>query len=147
MGGVLLGGCAPRRLVVSTPNKEYNLNFSERPADWIDGEMRVPDVKGYELRDPDHKFEWTRSEFKAWAEGLARQYGYTVTFHGVGGGPFDEKVAYGIWQGPGPQTQVAVFEKEGPHRPADGSAATPAPLHQHADAVVWPAASAVVAAS
>ena len=147
VGGALLGGCAPRRLVVSTPNKEYNLNFVERPADWEDGMERVPDVKGYELRNPDHRFEWTRSEFKAWAEGLAHQYGYEVTFRGVGGGPFDEKVAYGIWQGPGPQTQVAVFEKQGPYGPTGGSAATPAPLHQRADAVVWPAVKAAVAGS
>lgn len=30
------------------------------------------------LRDIDHRFEWTRSEFEAWARELADQFAYKV---------------------------------------------------------------------
>ena len=149
VGPALLGRCAPRWLLVTTPNKEYNLNFIRPYDDWQEGAMKVPDVGGYPLRNRDHRFEWTRDEFRAWAEGLARDFGYTASFHGVGGGPFDERVPYGVWRGPGPQTQAVVFEKIGgtppapwwPEAPATSpSAAADAmamPLHGHADSVVW----------
>ena len=132
MGPVLLGACAPHRLLVTTPNKEYNLNFRMEPDDW-DGTTRVPDPGSYQLRNLDHQFEWTRAEFRAWAEGVAQQYGYVVTFDGVGGGPFDEVVPYGEWRGGGPQTQAAVFERAGEWVAGDPGA----PLHEHGQAVLW----------
>ena len=67
------------------------------------------------------------------AEGRAAEFGYTASFHGVGGGPFDERVPYGVWRGPGPQTQAVVFEQTSP---PSATAAAPyadaaaAPLHE-----------------
>ena len=57
---------------------------------------------GSRLRHPDHRFEWTRAEFEAWATEVASQYGYRVEFRPVG--PVDAEV--------GPPTQLALFSKE-----------------------------------
>ena len=45
---------APRTVIVTTPNREYNTLF-EGMAEGA-------------LRHRDHRFEWTRAEFEAWAE-------------------------------------------------------------------------------
>ncbi|KAF8445304.1 hypothetical protein BGX38DRAFT_689595 [Terfezia claveryi] len=39
----------------------------------------------YGMRHPDHRFEWTRQEFRDWAYKAAEDFGYDVTFTGVGG--------------------------------------------------------------
>jgi len=39
----------------------------------------------YGMRHPDHRFEWTRQEFRDWAGKAAEDFGYDVTFTGVGG--------------------------------------------------------------
>lgn len=39
----------------------------------------------YPMRHHDHRFEWTRAEFRAWARTSAEQFGYDVSFTGVGG--------------------------------------------------------------
>jgi 3' terminal RNA ribose 2'-O-methyltransferase Hen1 len=60
----------PKTIVITTPNREYNAmwdNLSEGA-----------------LRHGDHRFEWTRDEFKHWAEGLARQYHYAVAYYTIG---------------------------------------------------------------
>ncbi len=76
---------APRLVVVTTPNVEYNVRYESLPA----GSMR----------HRDHRFEWTRAEFAAWAAAVAGRYGYTARFLPVG--PDDPDV--------GPPTQLAVF--------------------------------------
>ena len=111
VGPALLGRCAPRWLLVTTPNKEYNLNFIQPPADWEDGLGPPPPPGSYPVRNADHRFEWTRAEFRAWAEALAETYHYTARFDGIGGGPMDEVVPYGVWRGGGPQTQAVLFTK------------------------------------
>lgn len=89
------------------------------------------------MRNDDHAFEWTRKEFRTWAEGLAQAYGYTATFHGIGGGPLDEVVPYGEWRGGGPMTQAVVFESSGPWPRAAGvGAAAPAEAME----LVWSSA-------
>ena len=120
LGPALLGRCAPRALIVTTPNKEYNLNrmvccrnrteCQARRVGGIDEEQRrrmiatgelckgcalfssgqPPPLECYPLRAFDHRFEFTRSKFCLWAEELGRTYGYSVRYDGVGGGPFDE---------------------------------------------------------
>ena len=40
----------PKTVIVSTPNSEFNILF--------------PDFHGF--RHPDHRFEWTRSQFRQW---------------------------------------------------------------------------------
>ncbi|MFE1955764.1 3' terminal RNA ribose 2'-O-methyltransferase Hen1, partial [Streptomyces sp. NPDC059524] len=47
----------------------------------------------------DHRFEWTRAEFREWAGRVAGRHGYEVAYVPVG--PDDPEV--------GPPTQMAVF--------------------------------------
>jgi len=84
----LFGLAAPGTVIVTTPNAEYNAHF----------ETLEPGA----LRHRDHRFEWTRAEFRAWAGQAAEQYRYQVRFLPVG--PEDPR--------DGPPTQLAVFTKE-----------------------------------
>ena len=77
----------PRGVVITTPNREYNVRFETLPAGT--------------LRHRDHRFEWTRSEFEAWAGGVAARFGYSVRFVPVGAEDPDV----------GPPTQMAVFSR------------------------------------
>lgn len=77
----------PRAVVITTPNREYNVRFETLPAGT--------------LRHRDHRFEWTRSEFEAWAGGVAARFGYSVRFVPVGAEDPDV----------GPPTQMAVFSR------------------------------------
>ncbi|WP_417379183.1 3' terminal RNA ribose 2'-O-methyltransferase Hen1 [Gimesia sp.] len=76
----------PKTVVLTTPNREYNVMWETLPAG--------------ELRHNDHRFEWTRPEFQTWATGMADQFGYAVRFLPVG--PEDKAV--------GAPTQMGVFE-------------------------------------
>ncbi|QDT92627.1 3' terminal RNA ribose 2'-O-methyltransferase Hen1 [Gimesia algae] len=77
----------PKTIVITTPNKEYNVMWETLPAG--------------QVRHVDHRFEWTRSEFQTWATGMADQFGYAVRFLPVG--PEDKAV--------GAPTQMGVFER------------------------------------
>ena len=55
------------------------------------------------MRHRDHRFEWTRGEFHAWADRVASTYGYAVRYLPVG--TDDPEV--------GPPTQLALFTKGG----------------------------------
>ncbi|MEU5520836.1 3' terminal RNA ribose 2'-O-methyltransferase Hen1 [Streptomyces sp. NPDC047860] len=82
----VFGAAGPRTVVVTTPNAEYNVRWESLPAGHVS--------------HGDHRFEWTRAEFRAWAEKVAERHGYHVDFLPVG--PDDPEV--------GPPTQMAVFE-------------------------------------
>jgi 3' terminal RNA ribose 2'-O-methyltransferase Hen1 len=75
----------PRLVVVTTPNREYNALFDDLPA--------------ARFRHRDHRFEWTRDEFRAWAERVAAAFGYAVRFAGIG----PEDAVHG------PPSQMAAF--------------------------------------
>ena len=90
----VFGFAAPATIVVTTPNAEYNVLFDTLPA----GSMR----------HRDHRFEWTRAEFAAWAERVAGAYHYQVEFHPVGPEHPDA----------GPPTQLAVFDRPSADRQA-----------------------------
>ncbi|MDL5204329.1 3' terminal RNA ribose 2'-O-methyltransferase Hen1 [Streptomyces sp. ALI-76-A] len=81
----VFGAARPRTVLVTTPNVEYNVRWESLPAGHV--------------RHGDHRFEWTREEFRAWAAAVAGRHGYTVEFVPVG--PDDPEV--------GPPTQMAVF--------------------------------------
>ncbi|HET9516487.1 MAG TPA: 3' terminal RNA ribose 2'-O-methyltransferase Hen1 [Actinoplanes sp.] len=83
LAAAVFGHARPAAVVVTTPNVEYN--------------VRYPDLVG--LRHSDHRFEWTRAEFQAWAAAVAGEHGYAVTFRGVG----DEDPDLGT------PTQLALF--------------------------------------
>jgi 3' terminal RNA ribose 2'-O-methyltransferase Hen1 len=84
----VFGFAAPAAVLVTTPNAEYNVHFETLPA----GAMR----------HRDHRFEWTRAEFGAWAAQVADAYGYQVGFAPVGPEHPDA----------GPPTQLAVFDRQ-----------------------------------
>ena len=63
---VLFEFARPGTVVLTTPNREYNVTWENVGAE--------------KLRHPDHRFEWTRHEFRDWAEGVAGRYGYAVRF-------------------------------------------------------------------
>ena len=89
---VVFGEAAPGTVVVSTPNAEYNVHFIATMAPGT-------------LRHRDHRFEWTRAEFRAWAERAAGSYGYRVRF--LPAGPEHPDT--------GPPTQLAVFDRAQRH--------------------------------
>ncbi|MFF5647684.1 3' terminal RNA ribose 2'-O-methyltransferase Hen1 [Streptomyces collinus] len=86
----VFGSARPRTVLVTTPNVEYNVRWESLPAGHV--------------RHGDHRFEWTRAEFRAWAEVVAERHGYGVAFEPVG--PDDPEV--------GPPTQMAVFTLTAP---------------------------------
>ncbi len=81
---VVFSQARPQTVIVTTPNREYNVLY---------------DLE--ELRHSDHRFEWTRAEFAAWAEEIAEKYGYSVRFEGIG--EADEKH--------GSPSQMGVFTR------------------------------------
>jgi 3' terminal RNA ribose 2'-O-methyltransferase Hen1 len=84
---VVFGFARPRRVVVTTPNRDYNSVWPALPAE--------------KFRHPDHRFEWSRAEFQAWADGIASRYSYQVEYTGIGEEDPD---------GRGTPTQMAVFD-------------------------------------
>src|SRR5712691_1816587 len=77
----------PTTVILTTPNVEYNVRFEGLPAG--------------EPRHRDHRFEWSREEFRTWGERAASAYKYSVRFLPVG--PEDPEV--------GSPTQMAVFTR------------------------------------
>jgi len=77
----------PTLVAVTTPNAEYNVKWERLPAG--------------QYRHRDHRFEWTRDQFQAWASGVAGRFGYTVRFQSIGA---DDAVV-------GPPTQMGVFTR------------------------------------
>jgi 3' terminal RNA ribose 2'-O-methyltransferase Hen1 len=77
----------PKAVVVTTPNREYNALFVGLADD--------------AMRHADHRFEWSRAEFAAWAATVAERFGYQVEITGVG--PEDEIH--------GAPSQMAVFQR------------------------------------
>jgi len=84
----LFGFAKPPCVVITTPNSEYNVRFAT--------------LSPGKFRHPDHRFEWTRAEFHAWADGVAGRNGYIVRYEPIG--TDDPEV--------GPPTQMAIFERE-----------------------------------
>jgi len=86
----VLGSAAPGTVVITTPNADYNPHY--------------PALRPGELRHPDHRFEWSRAAFRAWAQAAAEAHGYSVRFEPVGAeDPQD-----------GPPTQMAVLRRAAP---------------------------------
>ena len=85
---VLFECARPRTVVLTTPNREYNVQFEN--------------LQAKHFRHKDHRFEWTRDEFQSWATGISQRFGYAVTFQPIG--PRIEGV--------GAPTQMAIFNRE-----------------------------------
>jgi 3' terminal RNA ribose 2'-O-methyltransferase Hen1 len=82
----VFGFAAPASVIVTTPNAEHNAVYGMAPGT---------------LRHPDHRWEWTRAQFRRWARRVAVTYGYVVRFEPVG--PEAPEA--------GPPTQLAVFTR------------------------------------
>ena len=84
---VLFESVQPPVVVITTPNAEFNVLF--------------PTLQEGHLRHQDHRFEWTRQEFRDWSEQVCQQFGYSVEFQGIG---FDDPAV-------GTPSQMGVFVK------------------------------------
>ncbi|MGW1287402.1 3' terminal RNA ribose 2'-O-methyltransferase Hen1 [Streptomyces sp. NPDC002586] len=84
----VFGHARPKTVLVTTPNVEYNVRWESLPAGHV--------------RHGDHRFEWTREEFRTWARAVAERHGYDVEFAPIG--PDDPEV--------GPPTQMALFHRD-----------------------------------
>ncbi|KAF9945678.1 Small RNA 2'-O-methyltransferase [Mortierella alpina] len=98
---VVLGVYKPKVVIVSTPNAEFNVYFSQL-------KYGTPDAI---MRNDDHRFEWTRQEFEQWCTAAAEEYGYSTSFTGVGILPSSD-VAVGHC------TQFAILKDNHPDQPA-----------------------------
>ena len=84
---VVFGYAVPGTVIVTTPNAEHNVRFEAlRPG---------------AMRHRDHRFEWTRPQFRAWTDAVGASYGYDVRHLPVGAD--DAEV--------GPPTQLAIFTR------------------------------------
>jgi 3' terminal RNA ribose 2'-O-methyltransferase Hen1 len=84
---VVFAFAKPQMVVVTTPNREFNAKFES--------------MKPGEMRHTDHRFEWTRAEFAAWAGRAAEQFGYSLRIEPLG--EIDPEL--------GPPSQMAIFER------------------------------------
>lgn len=84
---VLFEAARPTFVIVTTPNAEYNVNFQGLPAG--------------AFRHSDHRFEWSREEFRTWCRRQAEAFGYAVEYAPIG----DEHAVTG------PPTQLALFSR------------------------------------
>ncbi len=64
---VLFEFARPKCAIITTPNREYNVLYG-----------------GIELRHEDHRFEWTRAEFKNWADNICSRFHYRVQIESIG---------------------------------------------------------------
>jgi hypothetical protein len=87
---VLFEFAHPTYAVITTPNAEYNSVFETLPAG--------------QFRHRDHRFEWTRAEFKQWAGAVAARYGYQARFQPIGPEDLER----------GAPTQMAIFSRQEP---------------------------------
>ena len=83
----VFGHARPTSVLITTPNAEHNVRF--------------PHLAAGTMRHRDHRFEWTRAQFRDWAATTAAAHGYTVRYESIG--PDDSEV--------GPPTQMAVFRR------------------------------------
>ncbi|MCC6727029.1 MAG: 3' terminal RNA ribose 2'-O-methyltransferase Hen1 [Saprospiraceae bacterium] len=84
---VLFGHARPSTVVITTPNGEYNVLFEGMPEG--------------KFRHSDHRFEWTRSQFRAWCDKVCEAHGYQAEVLPLG----DEDETHGA------PSQMAVFQR------------------------------------
>ncbi|XP_017069405.1 small RNA 2'-O-methyltransferase [Drosophila eugracilis] len=91
----IFGFMQPKLVVFSTPNSDFNVIFT-----------RFNPLLPNGFRHDDHKFEWTRKEFKSWCLGIVEKYpNYMFSLMGVGKPPKDlESVGH--------VSQIAVFVRK-----------------------------------
>lgn len=88
MEKVVFGYAKPQTVIITTPNREYNVNYEH--------------MKENALRHSDHRFEWSRKEFKEWTNHICKEFGYRCEIKGIG----EEDSLNGA------PTQMGVFSKD-----------------------------------
>jgi len=83
---VVFAYARPKRVVITTPNADYNTHW--------------PSLSAGKFRHSDHRFEWTRDQFKEWAEKVSSAYQYVSELFEIG--EIDGDL--------GAPTQMAVFD-------------------------------------
>jgi 3' terminal RNA ribose 2'-O-methyltransferase Hen1 len=84
---VLFEQARPKTIILTTPNRDYNVMWDNLP----EGVMR----------HSDHRFEWTRDEFREWADNLADKFEYSIGYYTIG----PEASSFGS------PTQMGVFKR------------------------------------
>jgi 3' terminal RNA ribose 2'-O-methyltransferase Hen1 len=87
MERVVFDFAKPGVVIVTTPNREYNVMWETLPAET--------------MRHRDHRFEWTREQFRLWASAVCARFGYGVELLPVG--PEEPHI--------GSPTQMGVFSR------------------------------------
>lgn len=88
----IFGVIQPKVVLITTPNSEFNVLFD------------LPLDNGF--RHYDHKFEWTRRQFKDWCFNICQRFpNYLVSFLGAGVAPPDYIKL-------GPVTQIGLFVRK-----------------------------------
>lgn len=87
MEASVFGAARPGHVILTTPNRDHNPIYGLAEG---------------ELRHSDHRFEWSRAEFAAWAHAVGSRHGYRVELRGVGTAD----------PAAGPPTQLALFTQE-----------------------------------
>jgi SAM-dependent methyltransferase len=82
----------PGLVIVTTPNREYNVMWESLTAG--------------ATRHKDHRFEWSRDEFRAWADTVCARFGYSCETSGIG-----EPGIAPDGQAVGCPTQMGVFSR------------------------------------
>ena len=67
---VLFEFAKPKTIVLTSPNKDYNVMWEKLDAQ--------------DMRHEDHRFEWTRAQFAGWAHQTAETYHYQVALLPIG---------------------------------------------------------------
>lgn len=67
---VLFEFAKPKTVVLTTPNKEFNVMWDKLDAE--------------EMRHNDHRFEWSRNEFSDWSIKIGETYNYKVKLFPIG---------------------------------------------------------------
>ncbi|EDW90837.2 small RNA 2'-O-methyltransferase [Drosophila yakuba] len=91
----IFGFMQPKLVVFSTPNSDFNVIFT-----------RFNPLLPNGFRHEDHKFEWTREEFKNWCLGIVEKYpNYMFSLTGVGNPPKE-------YESVGHVSQIAIFVRK-----------------------------------
>jgi hypothetical protein len=84
---VVFADAAPGVVVITTPNADYNVHYQGLMKDFF--------------RHGDHRFEWNRDQFRAWADSVAVRFAYSVRYADIGEQDEEQRTP----------TQMAVFRR------------------------------------
>jgi len=89
---VIFADAAPETIIITTPNFGYNVNYTG--------------IRENQFRHSDHRFEWNRVQFHAWADSAAARNNYSVRYEDIGDKDENQNTP----------TQMAVFRKNAPKK-------------------------------